>query len=146
MTLDTSHFEADLLAKLKDAQPTIEEAMAKRFHEITLANFGIMGPDRPTVWPRLSDKDGGRYIRKVGREIATLVVTGRLRGSVHQEGNEVFAMDAECPYVLAHQYGSAKAHLPPRPFFPIDKRGKCMPWTLGEVTEVAQKEINHLMT
>ena len=137
-TISESTAAADIKAALKSTVEPVQDAMARRFHEMTLANFGIMGPDRPIDWAPLS----WRYAQKVGRSIATLVVDGTLKGAVHCEGNRVYISNAEVPYALIHQYGSKKHHMPPRPYFPIDQDGECMPYTYSQVMEAAINELN----
>jgi len=132
-----SDFEAQALALFESKREPLELAMAKRFHEMTLSNFGVAGVDRPVHWKELSPA----YAAKVKRTIATLYVSGSLKGAVHQEGNEVFVSNGEVPYALAHQYGYAPNNLPARPYFPIDESGECMPYTLSQVVDAAQNEL-----
>lgn len=143
ITLDESKLAADVQAAIESAKQPTEFAMAARFHEITLSNFGIAGPDRPNDWPGLAPATIRAYRRRkppVMREIATLVLTGALKAAVHQDGNRVYASNAEVPYATRHQNGDDK--MPKRGYFPIREDGTCLPWTLGEVSEAGQNEIN----
>lgn len=136
LKLNEQEITEQILAIAKSVTPAVESSMAERFKEMTLSNFGIAGADRPLDWPRLSP----RYARKVGREIATLVVSGRLKGAIHTEGNVVSVSNAQVPYAVIHQTGGK--NMPARPYFPIRKDGTCMPYTLSEVTASAQKELD----
>ena len=144
MTFDEaaqSAFQADVLAQINFIREPVEIAMAKRFHDMVLANFGIAGVDRPTDWAKLSPA----YAQKVKRQIATLQVSGALKSAVHQDGNEVFVMDSEVPYATVHQFGGGN-NIPARPYFPIDRDGECMPYTYSQICEAAQDETRRLLS
>jgi len=132
--------ERQITAQIKSAVDAVEHAMAVRFHELTLGNFGIAGVDRPIHWAPLS----GAYARKVHRQIATLYVTGALKNAIKVERNVVSVSNDDVPYALAHQYGYAKGGLPARPYFPIRANGSCMPYTFSQLVEAAEKKFNEL--
>ena len=97
--------------------------MAVQFRQCIYDNFGASGMFRPMQWAKLSP----RYARKVGRDYATLNVTGRLRGAIRKTASEdkgkVSVSRADCDYAIAHQFGYEKNNLPPRPYFPINTDG-----------------------
>lgn len=136
LRLNEQEMTDQIMSLAKSFTPAVESSMAERFKEMTLSNFGIAGADRPLDWPRLSP----RYARKVGREIATLVVSGRLKGAIHTTENVVSVSNAQVPYATVHQEGGK--NMPARPYFPIRKDGTCMPYTLAQVKEAAQKELD----
>lgn len=103
-----------------DAQRRVTRQMAKRFWQITRANIGTSGVDRPKPWPALSLK----YIQALKRKgqgpfIPTLLRSGSLLNSIGliSSGNtaEVYS---DSPYARAHQFGYAPRNLPARPYFP----------------------------
>lgn len=122
-----------------DLVDPVQDAMAQRFLEMTLSNFGIAGADRPIEWAPLSYA----YSLKVGRKIATLYVTGALKGAIHQNDNEVEVNDAEVPYATAHQYGNDR--LPARPYFPLRTDGECLPYTFSQVVEAGQNKLDSIL-
>lgn len=138
--INEAKFSAGIWAEVQAVRPVVEDSMAKRFHELTLANFGIAGVDRPFHWPRLSSD----YAKKVKREMATLHVTGTLKAAVKQEGNQVSVSDRDVPYATVHQYGGGN-NIPARPYFPIDSDGDCMPYTYGQVVHAAQAKLAEVL-
>lgn len=141
VTMNEVKLVRDIMGDARALRADLEKAMAHRFWEMTLSNFGIAGADRPRYWPPLSPA----YAKKVGREVATLYVSGRLKGAVHQEGNTVSVSNADAPYALAHQFGSRKANLPARPYFPIKPNGDCMDFTYSQVVEAGQQELDKFL-
>jgi len=135
---DDSRFAQFITDMVSEVRPKVNAAMGQRFYELVQGNFGVAGVDRPMAWAPLSPA----YAKKVGREIATLDLTGALRSAVMIGGSEgesvtVSVSDADVPYATVHQNGSWR--MPKRPYFPIDDTGKVMPYTAGQVTEAAQK-------
>lgn len=124
----------------------VEDAMAEKFFQMVRLNFGNFGIDRPIEWAPLSPA----YAKRVGREHATLFLSGSLEAAIKIESNpdvsRVFVTDNDVPYALAHQYGSEKKNLPARPFFPIDQNGVVMPFTLAEVQRSANEEVARLLS
>jgi hypothetical protein len=131
--------------RLEDIRPGIEAAMAERFFEIVRSNFGDFGVDRPIEWAPLTS----RYAKKVGRDNATLFITGKLESAVHMEtgpdGGRVFISSDEAPSALAHQYGYAPNGIPPRPYFPITESGGITWFTQMQVEEAARVELARLI-
>jgi phage gpG-like protein len=121
-------------------RPAVNQAMAERFIELVHGNMGFAGADRPMAWAPLSPN----YARKVGREVATLILTGALKDSIRSGGFEgdsveVSVSDADVPYASIHQSGGTR--MPKRPYFPIDDSGQVLPWSASQVAEAAQKAI-----
>lgn len=117
----------------------IQGAMGEILFEIVRENFGETGIDRPSTWPELSSK----YAKKVGRDYATLHLKGDLESAVkfdnsNPEYAQVSVSDSDVPYAAAHQWGTA--HLPARPFFPIDEYGQLTEFAAQEVIAAAQEE------
>lgn len=126
-------FERETMQRFEAARPAALAAMGSRLHELVLANFGIAGVDRPADWAPLSPD----YARKVGRQIATLHVSGALKDAVKVGGSEgdsitVSVSDSDVPYATVHQHGGGN-NIPARPYFPVDESGEVMPYTAGEV-------------
>lgn len=111
--------------RIKAAQPKAELAMAETFQECVLSNFGATGKFRPwSGWPPLSPA----YAKKVGRDYATLEVSGRLKANVAIELNgagnfEVTSADDRVPYATVHQYGGGN-NIPQRQYFPMTDDGQ----------------------
>jgi hypothetical protein len=151
MTLETTidesslrSMETGIVKTFEKIQQPVEEAMAKKFHQIVLLNLGQIGIDRPFQWDPLSDRSeiGREYIRKVGRTYATLLETGALQAAIHQDGNKVSVNDSEVPYAVEVQVGNPAKNLPPRPAFPIDSNGNALPFTQGELIRAAIQELD----
>lgn len=113
-------FSREVKARIKAAQPKAELAMAEFFQEAVLSNFGATGKYRPwSGWPPLSPA----YAKKVGRDYATLEVSGRLKANVLLELNgagnfEVTSDDDRVPYAVVHQTGGGN-NIPAREYFPM---------------------------
>ena len=114
--------------------------MAGRFREIVMENFGETGTDRPEEWPALSPK----YAKRVGREEATLFVTGTLMNSVEIDpyNPDAAVVSTKCSYAMAHQYG--EGNMPKRPFFPMTDL-ELTPYAEQQVMEAAQHEAERLL-
>lgn len=81
-----------------------------------IESFGTRAFDepnlRPTSWPA----------RKKSKATNPLLVkSGNMRASIHTQlqGSDAVKVGATTPYASAHQLGSAKKGIPPRPFFPV---------------------------
>lgn len=149
-TLEVTPQNLGLLAtqvsdRLEAIREPIQAAMAERYFEIVRSNFGDFGVDRPTEWAPLTSK----YAKRVGRDNATLFVTGKLESAVHMESGpdsaRVFISSDEAPSALAHQYGYAPSGIPPRPYFPIDANGNPTWFSQMQVEEAARNELARLI-
>lgn len=138
-------FQRWLMFKFERVRQPVQEAMAEKFFEITRLNFGQFGVDRPVEWAPLEEK----YAKKVGRDYATLSITGKLEGAIQMESDpdksRVFISKDDVPYALAHQYGYAPRGLPARPYFPIDAHGNLTPFTYGEVMAAARDAVERFI-
>jgi phage gpG-like protein len=127
-------------------QVPVQNAMAEKFFQIVRLNFGNFGIDRPIEWPPLSPA----YAKKVGREHATLFVSGALEAAVKTdsspESSRVYVSDSDVSYATSHQWGVPSRNLPARPFFPVDAQGDVTPFTFQEVQQSAQDEVARLLT
>lgn len=142
LVFNEAEFANQIRRNIFDLVSPVEESMAERFFEMTLANFGIAGADRPKPWVPLSPA----YAKKVKRQIATLVVSGTLKNAVHvTDKNRVEIENQDVPYAMAHQYGYATRNLPARPYFPIDDKGECMPYTFSQLVEAGQQKVDSLL-
>ncbi len=67
---------------------------------------------RPAPWP-------ARKSSKAANPL--LIKSGNMRQSIHTQvqGNDGVKVGASVPYAAAHQLGSTKKNIPPRPFFPV---------------------------
>lgn len=112
-----------LMRQAEKLRSPVHNAMAVQFRQCVFDNFGPSGMFRPFQWAKLSP----RYARKVGRDYATLNVTGKLRSAIKMASSEVkgtvSVSKADCDYSLAHQFGYEKNNLPARPYFPINTDG-----------------------
>lgn len=137
-------YEAGLIQRLATIQQPVQGAMAERFFEIVRSNFGDVGVDRPADWAPLSPK----YAKRVGRDHATLFVTGRLEAAVKmentQEAGRVSISDSDVPYATVHQYGGGN-NIPARPYFPIDNAGNPTTFTQAQVEDAARDEFQRLI-
>lgn len=139
--LTISQREVDGMAGYLDealaaTRPAVLGAMGERFEQIVHGNFGIAGVDRPNAWAPLSPA----YAKKVGREIATLRLTGALEAAIKRGGSEgesvtVSVSDSDVPYATVHQTGGVR--MPKRPYFPIGDDGQVLDWTERQVVEAA---------
>lgn len=132
--------ESFLAEAFDSCRPALLDAMSGRFLEVVHGNFGIAGVDRPNQWAPLSPA----YAKKVGREIATLRLTGALEAAIVRGGFEgdsvtVSVSNSDVPYATVHQTGSTR--MPKRPYFPIDDQGEVLDWTRGQVIESAQEAL-----
>lgn len=132
---------AAILRRCLAARPAVNEAMANAFYDVVMNNFGPFGLDRPD-WEKSTLSPA--YAKKVGRPIATLVLTGALKSAVQKGGSEgesvtVSVSNSSVPYATVHQLGSAR--MPARPYFPIERNGDVRPYTLDKVVEAAQQAL-----
>lgn len=137
---DLVSVQTGLEAAIEEVRPVVLEAMGDRTKELVLGNFGIAGADRPMAWAPLSPA----YAKKVGREIATLKLSGALIDSIKQGGSEgesvtVSVSDSDIPYASVHQTGGRR--MPKRPYFPIDDSGKVLDWSKSQIVEAAQNAL-----
>lgn len=135
--------DREVLKLIKGAKHQVEAAMAARYHEIVLANFGESGVDRPIDWPPL----GNVYAKLMGRTFATLYVTGALFDSVEidpQSAKVSVRNTGAVPYALVHQFGGRNT--PPRPYFPMTPDGTALPWTVQEVQQAAADALARALT
>lgn len=149
LVLNEAEFANQIRRNIFDLVAPVEESMAERFFEMTLANFGIAGADRPKPWAPLKESTIENYRRRkppVMRKIATLILSGALKNAVHvTDKNRVEIENQDVPYAMAHQYGYAPRNLPARPYFPIDDKGECMPYTFSQLVEAGQQKVDSLL-
>lgn len=137
---EASAMGAFLEEAVAQARPAVHAAMGQEFYEMVQGNFGIAGVDRPMAWAPLSHD----YAKKVGREIATLDLSGALRSAIMISGHEgdgvtVEVSNSSVPYATIHQTGGR--NMPKRPYFPIDDRGEVLPYTRSQVVEAASRAL-----
>jgi phage gpG-like protein len=134
VSITISGLDELLTDELRELKQAAQAAMAEKFFEITRENFGDNGVDRPIEWPAL----GFKYAMRVGREHATLFLTGELEASIQiDSSNPDFAeVFTENEYAAAHQLGTQQ--LPARPFFPIVGD---MQLESAQLTNFAQEEV-----
>jgi len=123
----------------------VQAAMAETCFDVTINNFGMSGEDRPVEWEALRDD---KYARKVGRDYATLNLTGELEKSVTFDASnpdyaEVFLSNPPV-YAAAHQWG--ESGMPERPFLPIQKDTETLtPYTEGKCLDAANKALQEAL-
>lgn len=139
--------ETQLQRTLEPARQAAQNAMADTFLQHVHANFGSVGLDRPSEWPMLSPK----YAKKVHREYATLYVSGALKEAVKVNygvtESSVSVSKQDVPYALIHQFGGqagkgGSAHIPARPYFPIDANGSITEYTRQECIQAAKLQFS----
>ena len=125
-------------AEFDEVRVPIQAAMAGRFKELVMENFGENGTSRPHEWEDLRSK---KYARKVGRDYATLYVDGSLMDSVQIDpyNPDAAAVFSDSEYASTHQWGDESRNIAPRPFFPMTEAG-LTPYAIEEVTKAAQWE------
>jgi phage gpG-like protein len=140
LDIQNLNFAEQIQARFDEIKVPIQAAMAGRFREIVMGNFGETGTDRPEEWPTLSPK----YAKRVGRDEATLFVTGTLMDSVEIDpyNPDAAVVSTKCPYAMAHQYG--EGNMPKRPFFPMTDL-ELTPYAEQQVMEAAQHEAERLL-
>jgi len=140
---DISNLSSDLSSKFQSVTASVQDAMADMFYAITRSNIGDFGLDRPGVWADLTPQ----YAKKVGRDHATLRVSGTLESAIRNDGTvgdsaDVSISNDDVPYATVHQYGGGN-NIPARPYFPLDQNGEPTPFTVKQVTEAAQAELEN---
>ena len=139
ITFDEAQLESDIAARIKGVQPAVERSMAVAFESCVSANFGFIGFERPNDWAPLSHN----YALKVGRTVATLELTGAMKGNLITEDNKVnLIANSAANYALDHEFGLPWKGLPRRSVIPIVD-GVCLPKTYAQVVEAAQETINY---
>lgn len=129
---------------LNEIRLACQAAMATRFYDITMNNFGSGdGEDRPEPWVDLSDN----YARRVKRTYPTLELHGDLITSVTPVTDvlEYASVETNNPYALSHQEGVYENNLPARPFFPIDQSGELTPYTESECLNAAESALSEVL-
>lgn len=134
-----------ILGKVKEVKGQVEGAMAEKFQECVLANFGATGLFRPwSGWAPLSPA----YAKKVGRTYATLEVSGRLKQNVLIESRgehvEVTSSDERVPYATVHQFGGGNS-IPAREYFPIGTDGEVTRQVQDLVVEAAHRKLAEIL-
>jgi phage gpG-like protein len=140
-------FSTAVKSRLEAARQPVQAAMAETLFNVVDANFGSVGWDRPFEWAPLSPS----YAKKVGREFATLFVTGALKATLEKEsGPEVASVSmgnsSQVPYALAHHYGVAQNNLPARRVFPLDESGKVTDKTVAVVIQSAKAALKGVLS
>jgi phage gpG-like protein len=122
-------------------------AIAREFVSITKRNFGVMGVDRPRVWPPLS-KNYQKRIRYFGPP--TLVRSGVLMNSIHigYISNTSASVETDINYASVHQFGGGN-NIPARPYFPVQQWAvpdefKLTPYAEAQLRAVAEREMKRL--
>jgi len=112
-----------LTLKVDDVTPALQALEDPALRQKLLLAFGTLVESyavrafdepnlRPTSWPA----------RKPSKATNPLLQrSGDLRKSIHTQlqGSDEVKVGAPMVYAAAHQLGSAKRNLPPRPFFPV---------------------------
>lgn len=141
ITIDEAELNAmgdAILGRIVGIQDDVESDMAHAYKDAVMGNLGgTSGAFRPMEWAPLCEK----YARRVGRTHATLIWDGYLMSAVQVRGNSVFTSDSDVPYATAHQFGSRKAHLPPRPYFPMLQNEDPTPEIQARMAEVAGQSV-----
>lgn len=148
VSVTVTGIESILAEELRILKIVGQAAMAEKFFEITRENFGDTGVDRPLEWANLSPK----YARRVGRDHATLFLSGELESSLNFDGTnpEFSEVWTDNDYALAHQFGNPSRNLPPRPFMPLTNESdseyaELTDYAAEQVVAAAQAEIDRIV-
>ena len=111
-------FENIISEQLMNVKTSVQGAMAGRFLELTRENFGQSGTNRPIGWENLRSK---KYAKRVGRDYATLFLSGELFDSLKIETSspDHAAVWTENEYANTHQWGDESRNIANRPFMPL---------------------------
>lgn len=129
----------------QQAKGRVQMAMANSFRECTYANFG--GTERFVLAPYAPLSPS--YARRVGRDYATLEVSGKLKGAIYtgisdEDAATVSVSNDDVPYASIHQYGGK--HMPVRPYFPITDDGMVLPEVEEIVMQAARDEMFKILS
>lgn len=142
----------EVRAKCVEAKRSVQAKMALTYQDCVLRNFGPTGEFRLwTGWHPLS----AAYAKKVGRDYATLEVSGRLKSAVLLDSSDsprsmrVVAENSNVPYATAHQYGNPRGNrghpgLPAREYFPMYEDGTPTRQVQDLVEEAAREELERI--
>lgn len=138
---DAAAFADSIYEQFESVRQDVQGAMGECFFEIVRSNFGKFGIDRPISWIPLTPD----YAKRVGRDYATLFVSGALESAIQLDNSEpdfcrVSVSDDDVPYATVHQFGGGN-NVPARPYFPIDSAGYPTPYAQGEVTNAAMSAL-----
>ena len=144
-TFDANRLEGLVEEKMELAKLRVVYAMTGEVYDIVMKNFGPIGIDRPLPWAPLSNRAPYFYAQQVGRQFATLRVTGAMEQAVrHQispDGGSVTLSDEDCRYATRHHFGDPEKNLPIRRVFPINLDGSITDYTRAAVLDAATKAL-----
>lgn len=118
---------------VSDRRPILE-AMGTQLVSLTKRAFNDSSL-RAATWPPKKDGSPSR-----------LKLTGALYQSIRIANltNTSVTVASDRPYAAAHQLGSAKKGLPPRPFFPF-LSGRIIPSAAAKVEATARRKLNSIL-
>jgi phage gpG-like protein len=118
---------------LTDKRPVLE-AMGTQLVSLTKRAFNDSAL-RAAPWPPKKDGSVSR-LKKTGALYQSITITRLTQREVH--------VASDRPYAAAHQLGSPKKNLPPRPFFPF-LSGRMIPSAAAKIEATAKRKIAALL-
>lgn len=133
--------KAHVLAQIEGVRQQVQQKMSETYYSVVMDNMG------KEAWA--NKPLSAAYARRVGRQLATLYVSGELKGSValDPEGANVSISNGAVPYATVHQFGGGN-NIPSRPYFPLEGADSPIGYeaTVNVVTQAAGEEIRRLLT
>ena len=123
----------NMMARIPQAIDAAMDAMAAKFMEIAVGNFGLTGAHRPSDWPPLSP-NYQRRIKYFGPPL--LILSGDLLANIKllEKTKNSFTVGNLVHYASTQQRGGGP--VPARPFFPVIESGEQF-----QLTPYAQQEM-----
>lgn len=148
LTMAPEHLSWQLDKVFDSLRQPAQAAMADVYKGVVDANFGSEGFDRPWPWEPLSPP----YSKRVGRDFATLFVSGALKATVEKDSSDAEASSVSMgntglvAYAMAHHHGYSKNNLPARRVFPLTEDNSTTDKTMRLVTQAACEAIERSLS
>lgn len=124
---------AKMARAMADRRPVLE-AMGTQLVSLTKRAFNDSAL-RAAPWPPKNDGSTSR-LKKTGALYQSIRIVSISRTAV--------TVGTDRPYAAAHQLGSSKRNLPPRPFFPF-LSGRMIPSAQAKVRATVERKITSLL-
>jgi len=100
---------------------------------------------RPLPWPPLKYR---KEFNAAGKRIGIpLVKTGQLMRGIHisELTEDHVTVQPTVPYAIYHQLGAPKAHIPPRPFFPVTENQQFTPLARERLDAIFRASVERIL-